>query len=61
MYETRITCPYCWQLIDIETPAKSEFTVTMIVDCEVCCRPIRVQADWGSEDESPTLDVEAES
>ena len=56
-----ITCPYCWEHIDIEDIPYSEETVELVLDCEVCCRPIAVSATWMNEEESPWLDVRAES
>jgi hypothetical protein len=61
-----ITCPYCWQQIDIEAPFPSATPVEFVTDCEVCCRPIRVVATWDAEDledsyAEPTLTVEAEA
>jgi transcription elongation factor Elf1 len=42
MHEHVFTCPYCWQqismLLDLSVTQQ-----TYIEDCEVCCRPIRVQ------------------
>jgi|TARA_B110000438_G_scaffold283621_1_gene311829 hypothetical protein len=56
-----ITCPYCWQRIDIEEPAKAETTVEFVTDCEVCCRPILVTAEWEPDEDTPYLTVEPES
>ena len=56
-----ITCPYCWEQIEIEEIPHSEEAVNLVLDCEVCCRPISVTATWESEDEPPWLDVLAES
>lgn len=35
------TCPYCWQRISIIVEPEAE-EQTYIEDCEVCCRPIRI-------------------
>jgi len=39
--EAQITCPYCWEsldiLLDLSIPAQD-----YIEDCQVCCQPIRV-------------------
>ena len=56
-----ITCPYCWERIDIEEIPYSEESVELVLDCEVCCRPIAITASWDSENDPPWLDVRAES
>jgi hypothetical protein len=42
-----ITCPYCWEsldiLLDLSIPEQD-----YIEDCQVCCQPIRVA--YGSDD-----------
>ena len=39
--EAQITCPYCWEsldiLLDLSIPEQD-----YIEDCQVCCQPIRV-------------------
>ena len=61
MNSISITCPYCWQTIDIEEPVKSKNSVQFVTDCEVCCRPILVTADWELEEDTPSLNIEPES
>lgn len=56
----RVTCPHCWQPIDIEEPAYDEQGVTFTADCEVCCRPILVSVDWPSPGAPPDVTAEAE-
>lgn len=56
-----ITCPYCWETITIEEIPYSEESVELILDCEVCCSPIAITADWQDEDEVPSLDVRTDS
>ncbi|MEY3007434.1 MAG: hypothetical protein RI942_1776 [Pseudomonadota bacterium] len=36
----RISCPYCWESIEILVDASVD-EQDYIEDCEVCCRPIR--------------------
>ncbi len=56
-----ITCPYCWQKIDFDLPGYSDVSIELVVDCEVCCRPITVTVEWTSPDEEPLISAEAES
>ena len=42
LLEKSITCPYCWETIDLLIdPSESQ---TYTEDCHVCCRPILVNA-----------------
>jgi len=56
-----ITCPYCWQPIDIEDTFPIEEAIEFVTDCEVCCRPIKVVANWNEDSNDFLLDVEPES
>ncbi len=56
-----ITCPHCWQAIDIEEPLYDEQPTSFVTDCEVCCRPIVVSITWASTHEPPDISVEPES
>mgnify|MGYP000993796376 FL=1 len=43
------TCPYCWQEISfILDPSVAE--QSYVEDCEVCCRPIRVECTADGEE-----------
>lgn len=54
-----ITCPYCWQPIEIVLDLSVE-SQRQVEDCSVCCRPIVIT--YRAEDgELAELDVEAES
>ncbi|MFW5973004.1 MAG: CPXCG motif-containing cysteine-rich protein [Bacteroidota bacterium] len=39
--EQHFTCPYCWQSISVLVDTSAEVQ-SYIEDCEVCCRPIRI-------------------
>lgn len=57
-FET-ITCPYCWEAIEVALDLSVE-TQRQVEDCSVCCRPIVVS--YRAEDgELAALDVAAES
>jgi hypothetical protein len=54
-----ITCPYCWQPIEVVLDLSVD-AQRQTEDCSVCCRPIVI--DYRAEDgELTALDVEAES
>jgi hypothetical protein len=43
MEEISITCPYCWQKINLYLERDiGDEKITVIEDCTVCCRPIEV-------------------
>jgi hypothetical protein len=54
-----ITCPYCWESIEITLDLSVDFQ-QQVEDCSVCCRPIviRYRAENG---ELAALDVAAEN
>ena len=59
VYETHIECPYCGERLSIlvdTSDAGNEY----IEDCQVCCRPIVVNAVVGS-DGALTVGVTAEN
>lgn len=39
-----VTCPYCFETVTV-TVDTSAGDCEMVVDCEVCCRPIRLQIE----------------
>jgi hypothetical protein len=57
-FET-ITCPYCWESIEIAVDLSVE-TQQQVEDCSVCCRPIVVRYS-AAEGELVALDVTAEN
>lgn len=55
-----IQCPYCWEFIETEEIPYSEEAVELVLDCEVCCRPIALRVTWQGDDE-PLVETRAES
>lgn len=49
MYEHFFQCPYCWEEISmlLDTSITKQ---TYIEDCEVCCRPIEVMAEFSGDE-----------
>lgn len=61
MNSERVTCPYCWQSIDVEAPGFEEQPVTLTTDCEVCCRPMMITYSWDSPNDAPFVEVDPEN
>ncbi len=57
-FET-ITCPYCWEAIEIAVDLSVE-TQQQVEDCSVCCRPIVIRYS-AADGELVALDVTAEN
>jgi hypothetical protein len=57
-FET-ITCPYCWEPIEITLDLTAE-SQQHVEDCSVCCRPIVVRYST-ADGELASLDVAAEN
>jgi|TARA_B110000483_G_C18121689_1_gene513867 hypothetical protein len=56
MREERVTCPHCWESIDLLIdPSQSQ---TYTEDCWVCCRPILIRTEVDGE--SLSVDVAQE-
>ncbi len=60
-HSLEIACPHCWEPIAVERPDYCEQEVAYTVDCEVCCRPIRLVVAWFDESEEPHVAAEPES
>ncbi|HUQ51527.1 MAG TPA: CPXCG motif-containing cysteine-rich protein [Gammaproteobacteria bacterium] len=57
-FET-ITCPYCWEAIEISVDLSID-SQQQVEDCSVCCRPIVITYS-AAEGELVALDVAAEN
>ena len=57
-FET-ITCPYCWEPIEITLDLTVE-SQQQVEDCSVCCRPIVIRYST-ADGELASLDVAAEN
>ena len=57
-FET-ITCPYCWEAIEIALDLSVE-SQQQVEDCSVCCRPIVIRYTT-ADGELAALDVVAEN
>lgn len=42
LHDQSITCPYCWETIDVTLDLSVE-EQSLVEDCSVCCRPIVVR------------------
>jgi hypothetical protein len=38
-----ITCPSCYEEFEVMSPSLDEVPCDVDYDCEVCCRPLRIQ------------------
>jgi transcription elongation factor Elf1 len=57
MIEHYFTCPYCWENISMLLD-NSVSKQSYIEDCEVCCNPIQVSAQFSN---SELMDFQADS
>jgi hypothetical protein len=58
IHHESITCPYCWESIEIEVDLSVE-AQQYVEDCFVCCRPIAI-AYRTEEDGSVSVDAARE-
>jgi hypothetical protein len=54
-----ITCPYCWESIEISLDLSVD-TQQQVEDCSVCCRPIVIRYS-AADGELSSLDIAAEN
>ncbi len=52
LYDVSLTCPFCFESFWIEVDPSGGPSQNWIYDCEVCCRPIEVQATWDEDAEN---------
>jgi hypothetical protein len=43
LHSSPVTCPYCWEQVDIEVD-ESALPASYVEDCSVCCRPMVIDA-----------------
>ena len=48
MNTTEVTCPTCFETFEVPAPHESEVPCSVDYDCEVCCRPMRI--DFAEQD-----------
>lgn len=53
-----IKCLYCFQNIPLEIYVEEGEKQDFIVDCEVCCHPLHIIAEWNEEEECFEAEVE---
>lgn len=56
---TLVTCPYCWQSIEIIIDT-SALPAALVEDCSVCCQPIVLRAELDARGEL-TVDATREN
>ena len=44
-----LNCPYCGEVISVRVDRTGGNRQFFITDCEVCCRPIQIEADIDGE------------
>jgi cysteine-rich CPXCG protein len=47
--EAEVSCPYCGELVILSLDPAGGVVQEYIEDCQVCCRPWRVQVSYGDE------------
>lgn len=54
-----ITCHFCFEKINLELFIEEGEKQDFITDCEVCCHPLHITAEWNEEDEDFEVEVDA--
>lgn len=45
--EAQVECPYCGEVVEIALDPSGGGSQSYVEDCQVCCRPWRVNVRWG--------------
>ncbi|NOT79363.1 MAG: CPXCG motif-containing cysteine-rich protein [Bacteriovoracaceae bacterium] len=54
-----IKCHFCFETIPLEIYVEEGEKQDFIVDCEVCCHPLHIIAEWNDEEEVFNIEVDA--
>jgi hypothetical protein len=54
-----ITCHFCFEKINLELFIEEGEKQDFITDCEVCCHPLHIIAEWNEEEEGFDIEVDA--
>ena len=54
-----IKCHFCFETIPLEIFVEEGEKQDFIVDCEVCCHPLHIIAEWNDEDGEFEVEVDA--
>jgi len=49
-----IICPYCWENFSISAEPETGDGQEWVIDCEICCRPVRVVLTMGEDGQMHT-------
>ena len=55
-----LTCPYCWQIIELVIDLSGGSTV-YTEDCPVCCQPMSVHVEVDDDSGAFRVDIEREN
>ncbi len=56
--QRRVQCPFCFEKFSIEIFIEDGEFQEIIYDCEVCCHPIEIRANWDMDQERFVMDVQ---
>jgi len=59
--EVSVTCPACWEEIQLDIDLSGGEEQQYTEDCPVCCRPMSVRVQLNEDGEGCTVDVQPES
>ena len=52
-----VTCPFCFQVFGIASPAFEELPCDLDYDCEICCRPMRIAIEIDDVTDEPMAEA----
>ncbi len=56
MHWAELVCPWCWESQSV--PLEADLEGSHVVDCQICCRPWRVEVSWLFGEAEPVVQVD---
>lgn len=56
-----ITCPFCFEQIEVDLDPSEASSQQFVYDCEVCCRPMMISLQYDEDGELLHLGARVES
>jgi Cysteine-rich CPXCG len=56
-----VQCPFCREVFSVNLYLEDGESQEMVYDCEICCHPIELAAQWNADTESFVVETQKSS